>query len=100
MVKSYTVCIQCLLSHRLIVKVTSKSIYAKNTVIKYEISKITQEFGEKVAPSQDSDSMIQNEGQDSAAEYSRKFWHKETTLCKTMTHIENIVIFNLAHNNW
>lgn len=94
------VCIQCLLSHRLIVEVTSKNIYAKNTVIKYEISKITQEFGEKVAPSQDSDSTIQNEGQGSAAEYSRKFWHKETTLCKTMTRIENILIFNLAHNNW
>ena len=41
MVKSYTAGIQCLLSHRLIVEVTSKNIYAKNTVIKYEISKIT-----------------------------------------------------------
>lgn len=74
MVESYTVCIQCLLSHRLIVEVTSKSnIDAKNIVTKYKTFKITQEIWKKVAPSQDSDSRVQNEDQDSLAEFSRKF---------------------------
>ena len=50
MVKSYTVCIQCLLSPRLIVEDTLKNnIYAKNMVIKYRMFKISSEFGKKVA---------------------------------------------------